>query len=196
MNQGHEETHYQIALTNRQVLIAFGSLLGCLFVAFFAGIWIGRGATAPPTSSTGEGAAAEVDAAADGFEFFSRTIPLQSANLDAPVSLAASPPPPQAMEGQERTSQSAGIESLDRSRTSDQAVIQVFSSPDQAQAIVLVDRLLGAGYTAFLSAIEIDGQQHYRVRIGPFRNRDHARRRASDLERELGLETWIPSTLD
>ena len=42
MSEIHEETHYQLALTNRQVLTAFVILLGCLFVAFFAGVRIGR----------------------------------------------------------------------------------------------------------------------------------------------------------
>jgi DedD protein len=39
----HEPSYYEIALTNRQVVIAFVILLACLLAAFFSGVWIGRG---------------------------------------------------------------------------------------------------------------------------------------------------------
>lgn len=38
----HEPSYYEIALTNRQVVVAFVILLTCLIAAFFSGIWIGR----------------------------------------------------------------------------------------------------------------------------------------------------------
>lgn len=38
----HEPSYYEIALTNRQVIVAFVILLVCLLSAFFSGIWIGR----------------------------------------------------------------------------------------------------------------------------------------------------------
>ena len=40
----HEPSYYEIALTNRQVVVAFVILLACLLAAFFSGVWIGRGA--------------------------------------------------------------------------------------------------------------------------------------------------------
>ena len=39
----HEPSYYEIALTNRQVLVAFVILLVCVVGAFFAGVWVGRG---------------------------------------------------------------------------------------------------------------------------------------------------------
>jgi cell division protein FtsN len=42
----HEPSYYEIALTNRQVWVAFVILLTCLLGAFFSGVWIGREATA------------------------------------------------------------------------------------------------------------------------------------------------------
>jgi hypothetical protein len=39
----HEPSYYEIALTNRQVVVAFVVLLVCLLSAFFSGVWIGRG---------------------------------------------------------------------------------------------------------------------------------------------------------
>ncbi|HVR98000.1 MAG TPA: SPOR domain-containing protein [Thermoanaerobaculia bacterium] len=42
MTSSHEPSYYEIALTNRQVVVAFVILLVCLVSAFFSGMWIGR----------------------------------------------------------------------------------------------------------------------------------------------------------
>lgn len=42
MAESHEPSYYEIALTNRQVVVAFVILLVCLMSAFFSGVWIGR----------------------------------------------------------------------------------------------------------------------------------------------------------
>jgi cell division septation protein DedD len=42
----HEPSYYEIALTNRQVVVAFVILLTCVVAAFFSGVWIGRESTA------------------------------------------------------------------------------------------------------------------------------------------------------
>ena len=42
MAEPHEPSYYEIALTNRQVVVAFVILLTCLLGAFFSGVWIGR----------------------------------------------------------------------------------------------------------------------------------------------------------
>jgi len=41
-----QRSYYEIALTNRQVLIAFSILLGCVISAFVSGLWVGRQAAA------------------------------------------------------------------------------------------------------------------------------------------------------
>ncbi len=46
MAETHEPSYYEIALTNRQVIVAFVLLLTCILGAFFSGVWIGREATA------------------------------------------------------------------------------------------------------------------------------------------------------
>lgn len=43
MSDYNEPSYYEIALTNRQVMVAFVIVLGCLVVAFLAGVWVGRG---------------------------------------------------------------------------------------------------------------------------------------------------------
>ena len=42
VSDSHEPSYYEIALTNRQVIVAFVILLLCLISAFFSGVWIGR----------------------------------------------------------------------------------------------------------------------------------------------------------
>lgn len=42
MTNSHEPSYYEIALTNRQVIVAFVLLLLCLVAAFFSGVWVGR----------------------------------------------------------------------------------------------------------------------------------------------------------
>jgi DedD protein len=45
VSEPHEPSYYEIALTNRQVVVAFVILLVCLLGAFFSGVWIGREST-------------------------------------------------------------------------------------------------------------------------------------------------------
>ena len=46
MSEPREPSYYEIALTNRQVVVGFVILLVCLLSAFFSGVWIGRESTA------------------------------------------------------------------------------------------------------------------------------------------------------
>jgi cell division septation protein DedD len=46
VSAAHEPSYYEIALTNRQVVVAFVILLTCLVAAFLSGVWIGRDAAA------------------------------------------------------------------------------------------------------------------------------------------------------
>ena len=65
--ESREPSYYEIALTNRQVVVAFVVLLVCLLAAFFSGVWIGRGAAeaevrqaaAPQPTAPAEGTALE-----------------------------------------------------------------------------------------------------------------------------------------
>lgn len=46
-SDGREPSYYEVALTNRQVLVAFLALLFGLLASFFAGVWVGS--SRPPT---------------------------------------------------------------------------------------------------------------------------------------------------
>jgi len=57
VSHSHEPSYYEIALTNRQVLIVFVVLLVCVVAAFFSGVWIGqRDSSAPVMEMAAEGA--------------------------------------------------------------------------------------------------------------------------------------------
>ncbi|HEX2251875.1 MAG TPA: SPOR domain-containing protein [Thermoanaerobaculia bacterium] len=68
----YEPSYYEIALTNRQVLVAFVILLACLLGSFFAGVWVGRDEAEAAGPAVAEepveepGGPAELDFFADG----------------------------------------------------------------------------------------------------------------------------------
>jgi len=55
VSQSNEPSYYEIALTNRQVLMVFVVLLVCVVVAFISGVWVGRGSDSElPTMGVAE----------------------------------------------------------------------------------------------------------------------------------------------
>jgi len=70
-------------------------------------------------------------------------------------------------------------------------VIQVFSSPDQAQAERIRGQLTGGGQKAYLSPINRGGRTMYRVRIGPFKSRGDAQTVADKVRKGYKLDTWV-----
>jgi hypothetical protein len=117
VSNSHEPSYYEIALTNRQVIVAFVILLLCLISAFFSGVWIGRESGArlaaeqlvrnapPPEEEKKEGQNLEE------FEFFdsakkgkagkgdktekTEAKPAPTPAPDRPVQVAQAPPVPQ-----------------------------------------------------------------------------------------------------
>lgn len=73
MTEPHQEpSYYEVALTNRQVVVAFVVLLVCLLSAFFSGVWVGRGGTGPEPEEVQAAAPAapREGSALEEFEFF------------------------------------------------------------------------------------------------------------------------------
>jgi len=81
VSERNEHSYYEISLSGTQMVIGFAVLLGCLLVAFFAGVWLGRGGRAAeqavvarqeqtaPEETTRQG---KDPASLDQFNFFSK----------------------------------------------------------------------------------------------------------------------------
>lgn len=234
-----EPSYYEIALTQRQVVVAFVIVLVCLLASFLLGVWVGQGGGPPKPVLQADAAAddaAEAEEDDDGkLRFFSedgdaaptRTEPAVGTppespgdepreptpspttslreDLDRgtpPVQPAPEPtrqeprpqprqatPPPQERTEPAQPRQPAPTRS--NLPPGEGFVVQVFSSPDQAQAQKVLEQLLAADQDAFLLPQEIEGQVMYRVRVGPFETRAEAERIAARVEREMDLDTWV-----
>ena len=212
-----EDTHYQVALTNGQVLTAFAVLLGCLVAVFFAGVWLGRGSVDETPAYAASDRLPEVT---DEFAFFSGDdAATESEAAGAPPSEpvaeperrrrtrqqdrrskppAGDPSPPEAMEPK-GTHQAAATEepvppSPDSAKGIGGFTIQVFASADRAKAESLVERLMDADFRAYVTPSDDPDKEIYRVRVGPLPSRELAETQASELERRWGLESWISAS--
>jgi DedD protein len=252
VTDSHEPSYYEIALTNRQVLVAFVLLLLCLLGAFFSGVWIGRGA-ARPQPPTQAAAPAPKDGPLEEYAFFSEDAKARAAEgrPAAPQPVAPAPAPAKPEEappaavptppgttlmadlGAKASAPPAGPESMGQAGeppmpaddtaapepraparpaapepaatppvtpaaapapptlAANEMVVQVFSSPDLAQAKSIVEKLKQSGYSAFLSPVQVGGQTMQRVRIGPYTDRARAQRVAEDVKKKFRLDTWI-----
>jgi DedD protein len=256
VTDSHEPSYYEIALTNRQVLVAFVVLLLCMLGAFFSGVWVGRGGSSEPPVVKAA-APAKGDSPLEEYAFFSDGAKPRTAETAAPAAPPARPPatapaadevPPAATPtpkgttlaadlGAKPTATPAGPESMGEAGEpplpkgdevakapepaalppaapvvappaaapvaappagapgptlgANEMVVQVFSSPDLAQAKGIVEKLKKGGYSAFLSPVQVGAQTMQRVRIGPYTDRARAQRVADDVKKKYRLDTWI-----
>ncbi len=217
MTELDEASYYEIALTNRQVLVAFVILLVCMLTSFFAGLWAGRGgipAASPDPVETLAEPSPTPDDGLEEFTFFSETDPEPVADLEElakqpnPETTLAEdlgrklPPPPapkpqivpetppaQANPAIPRAT--ARKPALTSAASDKELIVQVFSSADQKQARKVLRQLLDSGYSAFMSPVEVGELTMYRVRIGPFAERSKAEDTAKRIRSRFKLETWI-----
>lgn len=99
--------------------------------------------------------------------------------------------PPEPQEARAPEPQQTPVQEAPLPASREGLVIQVFSSVDRAQAQQLVDRLKQGGHPAFLSPVEAEGRTMFRVRIGPYEERQSAERVAENVRRSYRLDTWI-----
>lgn len=209
MSEENEHSYYEISLTGAQMVIGFVVLLGCLLVAFFAGVWLGRGGRAAEqavvarqqeTQQDENAAQGKDPASLDQFNFFS--------NEDQPQKAPSSQPEAKAETGGGSTTlredvngasqpaeakPEAAVKSnaLSPPAQASGFVIQVFSTNDRPQAEKVLERLRGGGLPAFLSPVEVEGRTMHRVRVGPFADRDKAEAAAAKIRKSYRLDTWI-----
>lgn len=66
----HEPSYYEIALTNRQVMVAFVILLVCMMGTFFTGVWVGRGDQGRAAADPSQTRAAVEEQPVEELDFF------------------------------------------------------------------------------------------------------------------------------
>ncbi len=218
-----EPSYYEIALTNRQVLVAFVILLVCVMAAFFAGIWVGRGSPAAATDGPQEAVAEPTPTGQpEELAFFNdgesgtatatdrpdlqelARNPRQGTTLaedlgvkDAPR--AGASPAPAAPGGEPEAPPGPGAEP---------------STPPAATATVAPTAPAGALFIQVLSSRdELQARRletrmraagykaflspagpMFRVRIGPFAARPEAETAAAKARREFRVDTWITAS--
>ncbi len=102
MSESHEPSYYEIALTNRQVVVAFVILLVCLIASFFSGVWVGRESGFRTAEQMARNAPPQEEEKKEGqnleeLEFFDSSRREQGA---PPTSAPPAEPPPGAEEGE------------------------------------------------------------------------------------------------
>jgi cell division septation protein DedD len=217
VTQSHEPSYYEIALTNRQVLIVFVVLLICVVAAFFSGVWVGKRDDVSPVmemaqqDSEGAAATTEEGSVVEELRFFSDeeaqeeastnladmadqpqpdTTLLEDLGGSEPEPEAPAPAPKRQASAPAPTQQAASGETASAT-ASGGYVIQVFSSADEVQARKLLGELTDGGYPAFLSPVEVGSQTMMRVRIGPYSQLANAETVAERLRRDFKLDTWV-----
>ncbi len=167
------ETKHLALLVLLLVLLCLGS--------FQVGRWVERRSLGPAVSA-GEGASgAAVEDMGDVSEeltFFDTLQDEGRVPLERPNSL-----PPA------RESRAAAAPPRSSSRSVNEGVmVQVFASKDRAAAQAMRQRLREKGYTALL----LSGDGTYKVRVGPYADREEAELQAAILRERENLKTWIP----
>ena len=210
MTESQEPSYYEIALTNRQVLVAFVVLLACVLLAFFAGVWVGKGSPAAATEAAAEPAPEPTPVAGEPEElsFFNDgqrpDLPAMAENprpdttLAEDLGLEERPAPTVAPTARPAPAATATARPAPPPPAADgedappalrpgEVVIQVFSSRDEVQARRLTTELKASGFNAFLSP----SGDMFRVRIGPFGSRQDAEGVAQRARRQFKVDTWI-----
>jgi len=93
LTNSHEPSYYEIALTNRQVVVAFVILLVCLVSAFFSGLWIGRESAARAQEQIAQGTQAVPAAPPEAQELEELAFFEDEQQAGDPAADAQEPPP-------------------------------------------------------------------------------------------------------
>ncbi|MCB1009106.1 MAG: SPOR domain-containing protein [Acidobacteria bacterium] len=209
-SESSEPSYYEVALTNRQVLIAFVALLTCLVAAFFSGVWIGRGDpnehAAPTTAAR---ATPSPEPQLDQLSFFSgreageraratptlpptRTPePTRPAAVEVPVPTATPTPAPRTATPPPTPAPTPVATRAAAPAAQASVFVQVYSSSNGARAREIAAELRKAGFPVVLAEAEAGGGTTYRVRVGPYPSRDQAEQAAVKLRRQHRLDTWV-----
>lgn len=69
--------------------------------------------------------------------------------------------------------------------------LQVASCESSDYAQYLLDRYIGRGYLAYVTPFKHNGQNYFRVRLGPYQTREEATRFKAEVLDKYSVEAWI-----
>jgi cell division septation protein DedD len=188
-----EETAREFQLETRHLAFLIALVVALCLASFMLGRWVERQNRGPAVADLakpeGGGQVADAGDVAKDLTFFDslktdRPAPLETARETAP---ATRPPRPE-MPVRAATAPPAPHPSDPRRSVNEGVMIQVFASRDKAAAESIRKRLRTRGYTALLVP---DGGS-WKVRVGPYADREEAERSAAVLRQQENLKTWIP----
>jgi len=200
-SEGATTQEFQLE-TRHLVLIVLLVVVLCV-ASFMFGRWVERQSVGPTISmtgmpgSSGRNGDANVEEMGDvskDLTFFDTLEGNQPAPLKPQPGAQAAPPRArqpatqtvrQPVEAPSTTSQPPAS---GRRSVNEAVMIQVFASKDRAAADQIRRRLRAKGYTALL----MPDHGTYKVRVGPYADREEATRAASVLREQEKLTTWIP----
>ena len=220
LNEHQEPSYYEIALTNRQVLVAFVILLACVLASFFAGVWVGKGS--PAAAAAVEAAAAEPEptpgATPEELSFFTDgerpdldrlaeqprpdTTLAEDLGVEEPAprptptppparaAASPAPAPPRSTPAPARPASAAPVPAAAEPAPA-LAPGQVVIQVFSSRDEVQARRLATRLKAAGFSAFLSPAGEMYRVRIGPFRDRGAAEADAARARRDFKVDTWI-----
>jgi cell division septation protein DedD len=216
----HDEGFHEIQLNGKQLVFLFMAGTVVAVVIFLLGVFVGRGVrsqvgdteplvaqetTAPavpeiPPSAPSTGSNAPASAAEDlsypgrlaGDEAPKET--LRRGASDASAARTApdarrSPEAPSA--ASESSARSAPIASVPSEPAGDGFSIQLAALAKRDEAEIIVRRLTGKGYSAYLVAPAAGSPAMYRVRVGKFKDRREAESVSARLQKEEQFKPWI-----
>jgi cell division septation protein DedD len=69
--------------------------------------------------------------------------------------------------------------------------VQVLATPNEREALLLVQKLEAAGYPVFVTPTRKEGLTWHRVRVGTYGAQAEAKTVARELQRRFELPTWV-----
>ena len=204
---GGSATTQEFQLETRHLVLMVLLVVVLCVASFMFGRWVERQSVGPtismtgmpgmpgPSGHNGDANVEEMGDVSKDLSFFdtlegnqpaplkpqSGALPTLPARVKQPATPAVRQPvEPPATTGQPPTS--------GRRSVNEAVMIQVFASKDRAAADLIRRRLRAKGYTALL----MPDHGTYKVRVGPYADREEATRAASVLREQEKLTTWIP----
>ena len=185
--QGSPGSGQEFQIETRHLAFLIFLVVALCVASFMLGRWVERQSVGPELSAmVSEGGAGNIEEMGDVSEeltFFDSLKNEQPVALDAAVLDDRAPMPAVA-------SGSPAAPRPDASRRSieEGVFIQVLATAQRSAASGLRRRLRDRGYTALM----VSEAGAWKVRVGPYADREDAERAAQRLREQEGLTTWIP----